>query len=162
MRSAEVSVIAATRRLSHRVNARIQSSAETYDYAREVYSVDGMQVTLDDRGWHCLCKAYAQGRRCTHIDRATVFKQMRGVRREDDTIEVELTATQLQALAEQPAAVNAPQTADPAPPSGAQPAKSPPLRVSRWTAIATAAAVAAVSSGITYLATAGSQTMPPE
>jgi hypothetical protein len=137
------------------LNARIQTEPRDYGYAREVYSVDGICVTLDDRGWRCTCAAHVQGLRCTHVERATVFKQMRGVKREDDTIELELTASQLQALSATPAV---PSSDDPAP--IIVPSKPSPLRLSRWTAIATAVAVAAVSSGITYLAVARPQQQP--
>jgi hypothetical protein len=136
------------------VNARLQTEPENYDYGREVYSVDGTCVTLDRRGWRCTCSAHASGLRCTHVERAAVFKQMRGVRRADDTIELELTASQLQALSEESVVSNT----DPAP--IVVPAKPAPLRVSRWAAVTAAVAVAAVSSGITYLATARPQPLP--
>lgn len=136
------------------MNARLKTKPETYGYAREVYSVDGICVTLDRAGWHCVCSANAQGLRCTHVERATVFKQMRGVKREDDTIEFELTASQLHALTESPVVPNT----DPA--TIVVPAKPAPLRVSRWTAVTTAVVVAAASSGLTYLATARPQPLP--
>jgi hypothetical protein len=115
---------------------------------REVYSVDGVRVTLDaHRGWQCDCTPSAQGLQCAHIERANVFKQMRGVKREDDTIELELNASELRAL-EHPAVAESthfPQADD----AGAS---KRVLHVSRWAAVVAVVAVSGVSSGVTYIA----------
>src|SRR5690242_9625328 len=83
-----------------RVNTVKNMTLQTRAERREIYSVDGMRVTLDDgQGWQCECTTHSAGLQCAHVTRAAVFKQMRGVRREsDDTIELELTPTELQTL----------------------------------------------------------------
>jgi len=130
---------------------------QTRGERREIYSVDGMRVTLDDgHGWQCDCAAHSAGLQCVHVARAAVFKQMRGVRREsDDTIELELTPFELQTLSSAAIVESTPVGRI------GRVAKKPRfVRVSRWAAIATAAVVAGVSSGITYLATAQSGAVP--
>jgi hypothetical protein len=124
---------------------------------REVYSVDGTRVTLeDDYGWQCECAAHSAGLQCAHVARAAVFKQMRGVRREsDDTIELTLTPAELQTLSEAAIVENTSVGRN-----GRVARKRRRVRVARWAAIATAAVVAGVSSGITYLATAQTTAAP--
>lgn len=134
-------------------NMTLQTRAER----REIYSVDGMRVTLNDgASWECECAAHSAGLQCVHVTRAAVFKQMRGVRREsDDTIELELTPSELQTLSTATLVETTPVGR-----IGRVAKKRRLVRVSRWAALATAAAVAGVSSGITYLATAQNGAVP--
>jgi hypothetical protein len=116
-------------------------------HAREVFSVEEERVVLDaQEGWGCSCTTYAEHGQCLHVEKAQTFRHMRGVRREDDTIEFQLSATQLQELSRAEEADILPATAAAAPP--------PLRRHSPWTTVAVATAMSAVSSGITYLATA--------
>jgi hypothetical protein len=107
-------------------------------------------VTLEaQRGWQCTCALYSEGLQCTHIEQAQVFRRMRGQKRSDDTIEMEISAAELQHLSR----------------ATAEEVPAPPKRVIRpsaWTAAAAAAAVSAVvSSGVTYLAMAKTQPSHP-
>lgn len=116
---------------------------------REVYSVDDVRVTLDpNQGWQCACRRYVRGAECSHISQARVFKQMRGSKPDDDTIELEVTAEELQALYIAASVEHADYRHD-------EPVARPERvrRPSRWGAALAAAAIAAVSSGITYVAT---------
>jgi hypothetical protein len=116
-------------------------------YAREVFSVEEERVILDaQEGWGCSCTTYAEHGQCLHVEKAQTFRHMRGVRREDDTIEFQLNATQLQELSRAEATEVLPAKATASPP--------PLRRHSPWTTVAVATAMSAVSSGITYLATA--------
>jgi hypothetical protein len=124
---------------------------------REIYSVDGVRVTRDyGADWQCECGTHSEGLQCVHVARAAVFKQMRGVRREsDDTIELELTPSELQSLGTAAIVESTPVGRN-----GSVAKKRRLVHVSRWAAIATAAVVAGVSSGITYLATAQTSAAP--
>jgi hypothetical protein len=130
------------------VNANSLTPSEHRDYARELYVVEGVRVTLDDsRGWQCTCAIYVATHECPHLVQAQGFRQMRGVRREDDTIELHCSAAQLAALEEVEEEI--------------VPVVPPPKPVrlgrerrrSSWTTVGAAAALSAVSSGVTYLAT---------
>jgi hypothetical protein len=123
-----------------------------WGHTREVFSVDGQRVTLEaHQGWQCTCAAHTEASACVHVQQAQIFRAMRGVSRDDDTIELELSATELQRLA-QAACVehsHTPETRDVRPTQrrrGSRPAR-------RWPAVIAAAAISGVSSGITYLAT---------
>jgi hypothetical protein len=83
-----------------------------------------------------------------------VFRQMRGAKRDDDTIELELTAKELQALC--PAAV---EHTDFRPDKGVATSRRMP-RHSRWPAALAAAGIAGISSGITYLTTVPAPPVP--
>jgi hypothetical protein len=129
-------------------------------YAREIFSVEEERVILDaQQGWGCSCATYAEHGQCLHVEKAQSFRHMRRVRREDDTIEFQLNAAQLQELsqAEEAEVLPAKAAASPAPPRL--------RRHSPWTTVAVATAMSAVSSGITYLATArapaGATAEPP-
>jgi hypothetical protein len=133
------------------------------DYARELYAVEGVRVTFDGfRGWQCTCALHAEKRECPHLAQAQAFRLMRGAKRDDDTIEIHYSAAQLLELsraeadreeAERTEIVPAP----PPPVRTARPAR--PVRLGRerrrsaWTTVGAAAALCAVSSGVTYLAT---------
>jgi hypothetical protein len=135
------------------VNIRNQNVLEPCGNTREVYSVDGVRVTLDARrGWQCACLVRARGLECTHIERANVFKQMRGVKREDDTVELEFSAAQLQAL--EHAAVEE-RTDLCRVEEVVRPNRG--LQVSRWAAVVSVLAVSGISSGVTYFATSRTQ-----
>lgn len=129
-------------------------------YTRELYSVEDTRVIFEDgRGWHCECRTHTEHGRCTHVEKAQVFRQMRGVRKEDDTIELELNTSQLQSLLQAAAEDRmglAELDADraPTPPETAR----PPRQRSRWENVLAAAAIAALSSGITYMATSHAET----
>lgn len=133
------------------VNALVQTHSEPRrSYTYETYAVDGVRVTLDARGrWECPCADFASGHECVHIDRAATFKKMRGVKRDDETVELSLTAQQLEILSQ----------AAPPSPNDVRPTRRA-LHMSRWTAFAVAAAVSGVSSGLTYLASARPEVMP--
>jgi hypothetical protein len=133
------------------VNTVKNMTLQTRSEMREIFSVDGLRVTLDDRhGWQCECAAHSAGLECAHVARAAIYKQMRGVRREsDDTIELELTPTELQTITSTAVVESTPIGRN-----RRVSRKRRLVRVSRWAAIAAAASVAGVSSGITYLATA--------
>jgi hypothetical protein len=106
-------------------------------------------VTLEtQRGWQCTCAIGAEGRECPHIEQAQVFRRMRGQKRADDTVEMEISAVDLQELSRAAAEdVPAPKRMN---------------RPSLWRAAAAAAAVSVViSSGATYLAIAGAQPSRP-
>jgi hypothetical protein len=113
-----------------------------------MFSVDEQRVTLDGRlGWLCTCTGNAVGLQCAHVQQAQGFRSMRGLKRDDDTLELQFTATDLIAVSKDV----------PEAPSGlhrAEDALRPKrvLHVSRVAAFVFAAAVAGVSSGITYLA----------
>jgi hypothetical protein len=112
-----------------------------------VYSVQDVRVTLDpNQGWQCGCKGYAPGLECTHIEQARVFRQMRGSKRDDDTIELELSAEELQALY----IAGSVEHTDFRPAATLVIPKRVPTH-SRWTAVLAAAGITALSSGITYL-----------
>jgi hypothetical protein len=76
-------------------------------YYREVYSVEGVHVILDDYGtWHCECPACPPGAQCTHIVQARRFKQMRGrLRSQKGNLEVEIHAAGFAALRSESPAV---------------------------------------------------------
>jgi hypothetical protein len=136
------------------VNATNQPGSEHCGYARELFSVQGNRVTLDaQRGWQCTCTPNAEGLQCTHVEEAQAFRKARGVPLEQDTIELELSAAQLQELSR---AADAEQTA--IPPTGNVAAPQRLRRYSPWATLAVAAAMSAISSGITYLATARAPT----
>ncbi len=138
------------------MNANSLTPSEHREYARELYTVEGIRVTLDDRrGWQCTCALYVEKQDCPHLAQAQAFRQMRGVKRDDDTIELQCSAAELKKLAELEELNEAPA---PVP----APAPSPlvrPVRLGRerrrsaWTTVGAAAALSAVSSGVTYLAT---------
>jgi hypothetical protein len=135
------------------MNAMTSSPANDDGYTREVYSVQGAHVTLEpDRGWQCTCKAYGQSGQCIHLEQAHVFKQMRSTKREDDTIELELTAEELWALN-----AAAAEGHDDARLNEAVAMSKRVSRHSRWPAVLAAAGIAGLSSGITYLVTARTQ-----
>lgn len=114
-----------------------------------MYSVQGVRVSLDpSRGWQCTCKAHAEGRRCVHVEQAHVFREMRGSKRDDDTIELEFSAEELQALR----VTAAVEHTDPPPDAAVSRSRREP-RPSPWAAVLAAAGLAGLSSGITYLAT---------
>jgi len=134
------------------VNALILSPLDHCGYTtREVYAVDDVRVTLDpNQGWQCGCKGYARGSECSHISQARVFKQMRRSKRDDDdTIEIELTAEELQALYIAASVEHVADYRHDEPVAGPKRVMRPP----RWSAALAAAAIAAISSGITYFAT---------
>ena len=135
------------------MSAPNQTDSEQGGYARELFAVQGERVTLDARrGWHCTCTISAEGLQCPHVEQAQTFRQVRGVRREEDTVELQFSAAQLQELSE---AAHAEQTDVPPTEEVATPervGRHPP-----WRAVAAAAAMAAISSGITYLATTQAQ-----
>lgn len=135
------------------VNASIQTASEPFGYTREVFSVAGARVTLDGHhGWQCACTAGRVVSQCAHIEQAQVFRSRRGAKREEDTIELELSAEQLRALSE----ALATQAAQPPPPAEVS---HPKRTVHRWdwTTLIAAAAVASLSSGITYFAVRGGE-----
>lgn len=105
-------------------------------YWRESYEVDGMRVTHHARlGWQCTCGAHSEARPCAHVDQANAFQQMRGRGpQEEDTLELELSAVELRAIAQPPVEK-----------------RSEIPRVSRRAAIAATAVIAAISSGVTYV-----------
>lgn len=131
-----------------------QSNGTQRAYAREVYSIEGTRVTLNaGSSWICTCKQQPSAGECTHIEQARVFREMRGPKRDEDTIELELGAAQLQILTQ--AGAQAPVLIEK---SAQTPRRRRLVHVSRWGAAAAMAGIAALSSGITYLATA---TSPP-
>lgn len=114
-----------------------------------MFSVQGVRVVLDaQRGWCCTCTTYAESRQCPHVEQAQTFRKMRGAQREEDTIELQVNAAQLQELWR----AAYPENTD-IPPTEAVPAPELLRRHARWTTFAAAAAMSAISSGITYLAT---------
>jgi hypothetical protein len=127
------------------------------DYARELYTVEGVRVTLDGhRGWQCNCADYEEKHECPHLVQAQAFRQMRGAKRDDDTIELHCSAAQLQELSRAAdEREEAPRTEIAlAPPPPARPVRlGRERRRSSWTTVSAAAALSAVSSGVTYLAT---------
>jgi len=130
--------------------ATSQTGSQHCGYARELFSVQEERVVLDaQRGWECSCTTYAETRACSHVEKAQAFRSMRGVRREDDTIEFQLSAAQVQELS-QAAHVGRAES----PPAKAAASPPPLRRHSPWTTVAVATAMSAMSSGITYLATA--------
>lgn len=117
-------------------------------------------MTLDDyRGWQCTCALYVEKQDCLHLAQAQAFRQMRGVKRDDDTIELHCSPAdlkklaELEDLAEEPAGVTAL-----APPPPVRPVRlGRERRRSAWTTVGAAAALSAISSGVTYLATTWAQ-----
>ncbi len=139
-----------------RVNATTLIPMDHGRYAREVFSLEDARVTLEpDRSWQCSCKAYAQDGRCTHIEQAQRFRPMRGVKRVEDTIELELSAEELKGLYIAASVENTGCRTN----EVAIPRKRAP-RHSRWAAVIAAVVVAGTSSGITYLATVRAQPIP--
>lgn len=126
-------------------------------FTREVYSVDGVRVTLDARqGWRCDCTpAPMQSLRCTHIERASVFKQMRGVKRHDDTVRPKFDTPELRAL--EHAASGA--STIPHPGDHVRPSQRG-VHLSRWAAVVIVVALAGVSSAVTYIAMSRAETAP--
>lgn len=123
-------------------------------HAREVYSVQGTRVTLEpDHHWHCTCRHEPSAGECSHIAQARVYRDMRGPKRDEDTIELELGAAQLRLLTSQTPVVVV---------KSQRPRRRRHrlVRVSWWGAVAAMASIAAVSSGITYLATATPTPIP--
>jgi hypothetical protein len=120
-----------------------------------VFSVSGARVTLDDRnGWQCACAGGRSAVPCDHIEQAQILRGRRGEKRPDDTIELELSPEQLLALSE------ALPLEPPAPPvSLAARQAKPGAHRWDWTSLLAAAAIAGLSSGITYLAVRQSE--PP-
>jgi hypothetical protein len=140
--------------LSTPVNAITQLGSEDSRYARERFSVQGARVILDARqGWQCTCTAFAADGRCSHVEQAQAFRQMRGVQREEDTIELQFSAAQMQGLSR---AAEAEPTAAVAPTRPVAVRKRP-RRHSPWKTVALAAAMSAISSGITYVAATRAQ-----
>ena len=133
------------------VNATIPTVSKHGGYARELFSVEGERVTLDaQRGWQCTCTPKAQqGFQCAHVEQAQTLRKRRGVRPEPDTIELQFSTAQLQDLSR---AALTEQTIVPPPESVAVPKGA--RRHSPWATVAIATAMSAVTSGITYLATA--------
>jgi hypothetical protein len=123
-----------------------------------VYSVDDVRVILEGDRWQCVCSAHAQRGQCIHIEKASIFRHMRGVRRDEDTIEMELTTAQQQAMA-RAGADDAILPGDDA--LSAAPAAAPVLRRPRWSSLVAAAAIAGISSGVTYLATSQAEQVRP-
>jgi hypothetical protein len=112
---------------------------------REVFSVEGARVTLDTRhGWLCTCAASRPDFGCAHIEQAQVLRGRRREKREADTVELELGAAELRLLSEGLA--------------GEMDEPSPREPISKanhrwdWTMLLATAGMAALSSGITYLA----------
>ncbi len=143
-----------------RVNANSLTPSEHRDYARELFAVEGVRVTLDDhRGWQCTCATYREMHECPHLAQAQAFRQMRGVKRDDDTIEIQCSAAQLQELSRAEEEREEKPRTEIAPVSP----KLRPIRLgherrrSAWTTVGAAAALSAVSSGVTYLATTWAQ-----
>jgi hypothetical protein len=55
------------------------------DFSREVFSVNGERVTLEDRrGWQCTCPTYAERRQCPHLFQARIFRDMRCTQRKQE------------------------------------------------------------------------------
>jgi hypothetical protein len=110
--------------------------------------VEGLRVTSDERGgWHCECGTSLPDSPCAHIVRAQRLRNMRGVKRAEQVMEFEWAAVDLQALA---CAVP-----DELPPTASQEViRRSPGRARRlpWAAMMAAAAVAVLSSGISYVA----------
>jgi hypothetical protein len=146
------------------VNANSLTPSEHRDYARELYAVEGVRVTLDMyRGWQCTCAVYVEKHECAHVVQAQAFRQMRGVKREDDTIELHCTPAQLQELAraaeerEKEERTEIVPALPPVRPAGRPVRLGRERRRSSWTTVGAAAALSAVSSGVTYLATTWAQ-----
>ncbi|HVY80463.1 MAG TPA: hypothetical protein VG994_05725 [Steroidobacteraceae bacterium] len=113
-------------------------------YRREVFSVDGVRVILDDRGnWRCESRTCTQGTVCAHVVQARRFKEMRGKKRSATVIEIELTAAELRALTQ--AAVSPANDAVAAAPKRK-------LGYSAWPLVLAIAAIAAVLGVVTYVA----------
>jgi hypothetical protein len=137
------------------VSATTDNPIAQCGYTREVYSVDDVRVILDaDRGWQCACSAHALNGRCIHIEKASIFRQMRGVRRDEETIELVLNPAERQNLSDAQGAADA-GTVD-----GAMSAARV-LHRSRWSSLAAAAAIATLSSAVTYLATSRAEHEQP-
>lgn len=132
------------------VNATHPTVSKHDGYARELFSVQGERVTLEaQRGWQCSCTHNTEALQCTHIEQAQALRKIRGVRPDADTIELQFSAAQLQKLSQ---AQHPEQTF--VPPTGSVAVPTPLRRHSPWATIAVAAAMSAVTSGLTYLATA--------
>lgn len=134
-----------------------QINATPYGPTRELFAVDGTRVSLDARGeWQCTCTANTPGVQCAHIEQAKALRLMRGAKREDDTLELQLDAEQLLLL----------WRAAPGEDSSYRPIHNVapaqrPMRHSAWTTVVAAAAIAGLSSGITYLAVGRTQPAMP-
>lgn len=117
--------------------------------AREVFAVDGTRVTLDPRhGWECPCSPGApKGSQCAHVEQARVYRSKRAPPRDRNTIEIELTAQQLSELCR---AVPA-EYRDITPVKDIVRSERVTRRRSPWAPFAAAAAIAGISSGITYM-----------
>jgi hypothetical protein len=140
------------------VNANSLTPSAHRDYDRELFAVEGLRVSHDgSRGWRCTCAAYLEEHDCPHVVQARAFRQMRGARRDDDTIEIQCNATQLQVLSQAAEEhEQAPQHIEIPPPAIlARPGRE--RRRSSWTTVGAAAAISALSSGVTYLATTWAQ-----
>jgi hypothetical protein len=142
--------------IDQRVNPKTLISVDHAGYAREVYSVQGARVTLEpNRRWECTCKEHAKGHQCIHIQQAHVLREKRGAKRDEDTIELQLSAEELQELY-----IAASVEYTECPTNEVVVPRKHVRRHSRWAAVVAAVAVAGTSSGITYLATVQAPPIP--
>jgi hypothetical protein len=130
----------------------LQPVSDPRSYARERFSVAGARVVLDEqRGWQCTCATYAESSHCPHVEQAQAFRSMRGARREEDTIEMQLSDAQAQELARAAQPEAAPAAA------AVVTRRKRVRRHSPWSTVAIAATLSAISSGITYVAATRAQ-----
>lgn len=109
----------------------------------EVFAVDGVRLVRHPNGiWECPCNAPAL---CAHIEQAKIFRELRGVRTDERTVEVQLNAANQQILREaaqgmtgtfQSPVFGAPKSA---------------RRSSAWPVALAAASVVGIASGFAYL-----------
>jgi hypothetical protein len=108
-------------------------------YSRELYSVGGTRVVLDDRGhWRCESRTCQPGKPCTHVGQAQRFRDMRGTKPPDETVGLEFLETEPRADSDTPPVARVP---------------APERRRTLWVHVLAAVGVAGLSSGLTYVAT---------
>jgi hypothetical protein len=95
-------------------------------------------VVLDEWGdWQCESPACQSGQPCTHVGQAQRFRRMRGTKPAGNTVELEYRDEDVRDLAEAVTQVKV---------------STRERRPAPWTVVLAAAAIAGLSSGITYVA----------
>lgn len=130
-----------------------RNPSEPRAYTRESYSVDEASVFLDaQHGWQCSCAVFSQAQHCSHVERASVFRQMRGVQRGGDVLDLHLSMEEFQAMVAAEAAKQMSQQSTVDHAVGAR-----VIHKARRDSVVFAAVFASVASFITYFAVSRSE-----